>query len=314
MPRIAGRQPPAPGLARLAGALTIFRLATISISLREVTLSRTRPRVRTVLLAGAALVLAGVVALVARERPSNRRAWIPEQAVLPRVRFEDSLVHVRNVRDFTFRSATDFTPGYRDRTYDLRRLERVWFVLSPFNRDWRGPAHSFLSFSFSDSQFVSVSVEARREVGETYSVVKGALREYEIMYVVGEERDLIGLRAVTWNDPVYLYPVRATPEQARELFVRMLRRAQELERRPEFYNTFLNNCTTSILDPVDEIAPGTIPFGWEVLLPGYSDQLAHERGLLDTDLPLEEAREAFRINERARAAAGDPAFSTLIRT
>ena len=275
---------------------------------------RVRPRTRMALLSVAALLLLGVVALLAGRRPSNERAWIPEQAVLPSVRFEGNRVHVRNVRDFTFRSATDFTPGYRDRTYDLDRLERVWFVLSPFNRDWRGPAHAFLSFGFSDGQYVSLSVEARREVGEAYSVVKGALREYEIMYVVGEERDLIGLRAVAWDDPVYLYPVRATPEQARELFVRMLRRAHELESRPEFYNTFLNNCTTSILDPVDRIAPGRIPFGWEVLLPGYSDQLAHERGLLDTDLPLEQAREAFRINERAKAAAGDPAFSTRIRS
>ncbi|HEU0076920.1 MAG TPA: DUF4105 domain-containing protein, partial [Longimicrobiaceae bacterium] len=134
-----------------------------------------------------------------------------------------------------------------------------------------------------------------------------------LIYVVGEERDVIGLRAVAWNDPVYLYPVRATPEQAREMFVRMLRRAQALERRPEFYNTFLNNCTTNILDPVEEIAPGAIPFGWEVVLPGYSDGLAHERGLLDTELPLEEARRRFRINERAKAAIGDPAFSARIR-
>lgn len=261
------------------------------------------------------LLLAGVALLVllGRERPSHARAWRPEQAVLPHVTFQDSLVHVGNVRDFTFRSGEDFTPGYRDRTYDLRKLERVWFVLSPFNPDWRGPAHSFVSFSFSDSQYVSVSVEARREMGEVYSPLGGALRRYELIYVIGEERDVIGLRAVTWNDPVYLYPVRATPEQARELFVRMMRRAQALERRPEFYNTFLNNCTTNILDPVDEIAPGRIPFGWEVVLPGYSDGLAHERGLLDTELPLEEARRRFRINERAQAAAGDPAFSARIR-
>ncbi|MEW5930608.1 MAG: DUF4105 domain-containing protein [Gemmatimonadota bacterium] len=266
-----------------------------------------------VLAAGMAVLLGGS-AWVARERPSNARAWRPEQAVLPQVSFADSLVRVRNVRDFTFRSATDFTSGYRDRTYDLRRLERVWFVLSPFNPDWRGPAHSFVTFGFSDGQFVSVSVEARREAGEEYSVWKGAMRRYELIYVVGEERDVIGLRAVAWSDPVYLYPVRATPEQARELFVRMLRRAQALERRPEFYNTFLNNCTTNILDPVEGMAPGTVPFGWEVLLPGYSDGLAHERGLLDTDLPLEEARARFRIDERARVAFGDPAFSTRIRS
>ena len=275
---------------------------------------RFRARIRVVLLAGGCLLLLSALTVPLITRPSHQRTWRPEQAVLPQVVFDGSLVHVRNVRDYTYRSAEDFTPGYRDRTYDLRRLERVWFVLAPFNRDWRGPAHSFLSFGFSDSQYVSISVEARREQHEAYSIWKGALRRFELIYVIGEERDLIGLRAVTWDDPVYLYPIRATPEQVRELFLRMLRRAQALEREPEFYNTFFNNCTTNILDPVNEIATRPIPFGVEILLPGYADRLAHERGLIDTELPLEEARARFQVNERAKAAIQDPEFSLRIRS
>lgn len=268
---------------------------------------------RNALLCLAAILAAGWAVLHLGTRPSHARTWRTEQSVLPRVAVSDSFVTVHNVRDFTFRSPTDFTPGYRDRRYDLNKIERVWFVLSPFNPDWRGPAHSFLSFSFSDSQYVSVSVEARREADEEYSVWKGALRQYELMYVIGEERDVIGLRAVTWNDPVYLFPVRATPAQARALFVAMMRRAQALEHRPDFYNTFTNNCTTNILEPVNEIASRRIPFGIDILLPGYSDELAYEHGLIDTDLPLEQARERFRINARAQAAAGAPDFSARIR-
>ncbi|HEX8392147.1 MAG TPA: DUF4105 domain-containing protein [Longimicrobium sp.] len=268
---------------------------------------------RNALLCLVAALALGWAALRLSTNPSHARTWRTEQRVLPRVALTDSVVTVRNVRDFTFRTATDFTPGYRDRRYDLRKIERVWFVLSPFNPDWRGPAHSFLSFSFSDSQYVSVSVEARREADEDYSVWMGALRQYELMYVIGEERDVIGLRAVTWNDPVYLYPVRATPEQARALFVSMMRRAQALERRPDFYNTFTNNCTTNILDPVNEMRTEPIRFGMDVLLPGYSDELAYRHGLIDTELPLEQARERFRINERAQAAAGRPDFSARIR-
>jgi len=247
-------------------------------------------------------------------RPSHERVWRPEQAVLPSVRFDGSRVHVRNVRDFTFRSETDFTPGYRDRTYDLDRMKRVWFGLSPFNTDWRGPAHTFLSFEFSDGQFVSVSVEARREAGEEYSVWKGLLRRFEVIYVIGEERDVIGVRAVTWDDAVYLYPAKATPEQARALFVDMMKHAQRLEREPEFYNTLWNNCTTSILEPVNRIATEKIPFGVRVVLPGYSDKLAMDHGLLDTDLPLEQARRKFQVNERAQAAIHAPDFSTRIRS
>lgn len=267
-----------------------------------------------VLLAVAGVLLLGYLAMRFTTRPSHGRAWRPEQAVMPSITFDGGRVHVRGVRDFAFRSATDFTPAYRDRTYDLEKIERVWFVLSPFTREWRGPAHSFLSFEFSDGQYVSVSVEARRETGEAYSIWKGALRRYELIYVIGEERDVIGVRAVTQDDPVYLYPARATPEQARTLFVAMLRRAQELEHEPTFYNTFTNNCTTNILDQVNRILPERIPFGLSILLPGYSDRLAFERGLIDTELSLEQARARFEINDRARAAIRDPDFSTRIRS
>ena len=186
-------------------------------------------------------------------------------------------------------------------------------MLAPFTRDWRGPAHSFLSFGFSDGQYISISVEARREAGQPYSLLKGALRQYELMYVIGEERDLIGLRAVAWDTPVYLYPMRATVEQVQGVFLGMLRRAQDLEHKPEFYNTFFNNCTTNILHAVNKIASPPIPYGLKIFLPGYSDALAHERGLIDTELSLNAARERFLINTRAKAAIGQADFSFRIR-
>ncbi|HEX2210133.1 MAG TPA: DUF4105 domain-containing protein [Longimicrobium sp.] len=277
-------------------------------SIRE----RLKPMLWALLCVVLIVMVAGAV-VWSRRAPSHARAWVGEQAVLPGVTMNGTHVHVRNVRDFAYRSGTDFTPAYRERTYDLEKLERIWFGLSPFNRDWRGPAHAFLSFEFSDGQYVGVSVEARRQVGEKYSIWKGALRQYELIYVIGEERDLVGVRVLR-DDPVYLYPMRATPEQARALFVRMMRRARQVERRPEFYNTFSNNCTTNILEPVNQIAEKDIPFGLEILLPGYSDKLAHQRGLIDTDLPLEQARARFEVNDRARAAMSAPDFSARIRT
>ena len=245
--------------------------------------------------------------------PSQLRSWSPEQALLPHVVVDGRTVHIQNVRDFIFRSSGDWTPGYRDKSFDLDLLERVWVVLAPFSRDWRGPAHIFLTFGFSDGQYVAISVEARRETGEKYSIWKGALRQYELIFVIGEERDLIGLRAAVWDTPVYLYPMRATPAQVQSIFLHMLRRAQALEHRPEFYNTLTNNCTTNILDAVNAIASRPIPFGIKILLPGYSDALAHQRGLIDTTLSLAEARTRFQINERAKAAIDRPDFSEQIR-
>ena len=248
-----------------------------------------------------------------RRHPSHERPWTLEHVLLPHVVVEDRLVHIHNVRDFTFRSSDDFTPGYRDQTYDLELLERVWLVLAPFRRNWRGPAHIFLSFGFSDGHYLSISVEARRKAGRPFSLLKGALRRFELIYVIGEERDLIGLRAL-WDTPLYLYPMRATPGQVQGVFLHMLRRAQALEQQPAFYNTFTNNCTTNILDAVNTIAAKPIPFGLKLLLPGYADALAHERGLVDTELPLGAARTRFQVNERAKAALGSPDFSERIRS
>jgi hypothetical protein len=273
-----------------------------------------RSRVRKALAAVTFVALLAGGGVWASARPSHDRPWRPEQAVLPEVTITDGRVHVRNVRDFRYATEDAFAVRYVDRTYDLSKIEGVWFALSPFHPDWRGPAHSFLSFSFADSQFVAVSFEARREVGEAYGLLKGALRAFELMAVVGTEPDVLGLRAVTWEDPLYLYPGRATPAQARALFLAVMRRAQAVSARPEFYHTLTNNCTTNLVDAVNAIAAEPIPYGLDVLLPGYSDELAYERGLIDTDLPLEAARERFLVDPRVAAAAVDaPDFSFRIR-
>ncbi|MCA1801372.1 MAG: DUF4105 domain-containing protein [Rhodothermaceae bacterium] len=257
------------------------------------------------------LLVAGWAYLILN--PSNERDWRTEHRVLPTVEIEDSLVHIRNVRNFRYPAYGEPAPGYYDATYDLGKIESVWFVLSPFLAEWRGPAHSFLSFEFADSQFVSISVETRREKDSDYSFVKGALNQFELMYVIGDERDLIGLRVVTWEDPVYLYPMRATPAQVRELFVTMLTRAQQLEYEPEFYNTITNNCTTNIVDAVNVIATERIPYSLGIFLPGYSDNLAHRLGFINSDLPLEEAREQYRVDENSAANLDAADFSHRIR-
>lgn len=246
--------------------------------------------------------------------PSNDRGWLPEQSVLPEVVIDDTLVHIRNVRNFKWSSDADPVPGYYDQTYNVKQLKRVWFALSPFVKDWRGPAHAFLSFEFSDGKFVSISVEGRKEVGEDYSPWKGLINEFELTYVIGDERDLMGLRTVAWKDPVYLYPARtSSPEKGQELFLNLIRRAQQVAQAPEFYSTVGNNCSTNLADAINSVSDRKIRFGWLTVLPGYADQFVLEQGLLDTDLSLEAARAQYKINERAVAAAGDPNFSYLIR-
>lgn len=245
--------------------------------------------------------------------PSHDRRWAVDQSVLPFVEFDGDSAHIRGVRNFRWTSATDFTPAWEDRSYDLRQVATAWYVLVPFSQRWRGPAHAFVSFGFDDGRYLAISVEARREAGETYGVIKGLLRRFELIYIVGDERDLIGRRAVYDGSDVYLYPIRASRDAVRQVFQGMLERTDRLHSSPEFYHTITNNCTLNLVRHVNQLVPDRIPSSWRTALPGYSDEVIHRLGLIDSTGTLAEVRARFRINERAKAALDAPDFSSRIR-
>jgi hypothetical protein len=274
---------------------------------------RRRTPARRVLLTAVAAALAGAIAFLILVRRSNDRDWSPDQARVPLASIHGDSVAITNVRSTHYRSTTDYDVHWDDRAYDLRRLESVWFMVEPFS-GWRGPAHTLVSFGFGDGEYVAISVEVRKERGETFSPLRGLLRRYELTYVVGDERDLIGLRANHRRDSVYLYPVRTTPERMRAMFLSMLERANDLAERPEFYNTLTSTCTTNIVRHVNVISPRRIPFSVKVLLPAYADDLAWDLGLLDTDLPRDRFRQAHLINDLAELYADSASFSTGIRS
>lgn len=269
---------------------------------------RRLPRARLAIL----VIVLVVVAWWVRQRPSNDRDWVPNMAVLPWAEVTDSVVHLHNVRNTDYASADRYTPGYYDATLDLRRLDGVWFVVVPFS-GWGGVAHTFLTFGFGGSRFVSISVEARRERGEEYHFLKGLFRRYELAYIVADERDAIGMRANVLREDVFLYPMRTSPERVRQLFVAMLERANQLRARPRFYNTLTANCTSTIARHVNALVPERIPFSYKVLLPGYSDRLAYDLGLIVADRPFDQVRARHRINQRAAQYARSPDFSVRIR-
>jgi hypothetical protein len=264
------------------------------------------------------LLIPGVLALAGCAlwfwlTPSHDRLWSTDQSVLPAAEIHDDTVTIRGVRNFRWTSETTFTPAWEERTYRLDQLATAWYVLVPFSQKWRGPAHAFVSFGFDDGRYLSISVEARRERGERYGVLKGMLRRFELVYVVGDERDLIGRRAVYDNNDVFLYPIKAGRPAVRAMFTDMLARVNALHERPEFYNTFSNNCTLNLVRHVNRISPGRIPSSWRVVFPGYSDEVALSLGLIDSTLALADARAKFRINDQARAALDSAEFSRLIR-
>lgn len=251
--------------------------------------------------------------LVVGVRPSNDRDWNIDQAVLPTVDIKGNLVSIHNIRNFSYTSTRDFTPSYYDATFDLEKIKNVYFIVEPFSGSASGAAHTFLSFEFEGEKFVSISVEIRKEKGESFSPLKGILRQYEIMYVIADERDVVKLRTNYRKDKVFLYPIETTPEKIRAVFLNMLARANALKEKPEFYNTLVSNCTTNIAKHVNTISPGRLSWNLTYLLPENSDKYAYEVGLIDNTLPFVETRIAHYISDLALKYADSPDFSSKIR-
>ena len=265
--------------------------------------------------------------------PSNARNWSPDQAVLAHGEFDGDLVTLHNVRNCEYRTASDYKVRYYTRTYDLRRIRSVDFVMVPF-AGLPGAAHTFLSFGFEGKgrlepgaaqagdephdqrpadEYVAVSVEIRKEEGETYSFAKGIANGYELMYVLGDERDLIGLRANHRLDDVYVYRANATPEQARALLVDVIERANKLRAEPEFYNLVSNNCTTNVMQHVNKIARHPIAYNYQVMFPGYADRLAYDLGLIRGRESFERTKLEARVNRLAYVHRESAEFSSQIR-
>ena len=263
-----------------------------------------------------ALFAAAFVAFLIRwhgVQPSNDRDWQPDVAVLPFATFDGDLVTIHNIRNFDYRSETEFTPHYYDKTFDMRQLDSVDLIAVY----WMGDAiaHIMVSFGFAEHDFVTVSIETRKERGESYDTIAGFFRQYELIYIVGDERDLIRLRTNYRKDPpedAYLYRTNAPPENVRRLFLSYLQKINELKEHPGFYNTLTTNCTTNVLMHT-KVNPGQHAYSWKVLLSGYAPLYTYELGRLDTSLPFEELRRRSHINAAAHAADQAADFSQRIR-
>lgn len=246
------------------------------------------------------------------QKPSLYRDWSVDHAILPAITFSGNLVDVKNVRNFTYRSTTDYTPWYYDRSYNLDEIESVYYIIEPFSKH-DGPAHTMLSFWFSWGVFVTVSAEVRKEKGESFDVLPWLMNQFEITYIVGDENDLVKLRANYRKDAVYMYPIKTSKDKMQWLFLSAMHRADKLTKEPEFYNTIWNTCTTSILRHVNALRTDKVGWDKRILLPSHSDEIAYDLWLIDTSLPPAEAREYYKINGLSEEFANDSQYSEKIR-
>jgi hypothetical protein len=243
---------------------------------------------------------------------SNDRDWQPEVAVTPYATINGDLVTIHGVRNFNYRSESDYDAHWEDRTYDLRKLDSA-DIIAVY---WAGKAiaHVMVSFGFQGKDYLAVSIETRKEKGEEYSTLAGFFRQYELIYIVADERDVIGVRT-TYRRPqedVYVYRTRAPLRNIRRFFLDYIKTINDMHERARFYNTLTTNCTTSILMHT-RMTPESPPISWKILLSGYVPDYLYEMGRIDTSMPFAELEKLSHVNARAHAAEKDPAFSQRIR-
>ena len=290
-------------LALAAAVMSLLTLASLFIR-------RWRWRMLTAHFAMFGLLLAWWATLA----PSNDREWKPDVAKLSHATIDGDHVTVHNIRNFDYRSETDYTPAWYDKRFDLRKIEGMDLVAVY----WMGPAiaHIFVSFAFAGGDHLAISIETRTEKGEGYSTLKGFFRQYELYYVVADERDVIRLRTNYRHNPpedVYVFRLRGgTLENARRIFIDYINKINKLNESPEFYNTLTTNCTTNIWFH-SKGNPGHLPFSWKILASGYVPEYVYESGLLDNRVPFADLQRSAHVNPRAQAADTANDFSRRIR-
>lgn len=280
----------------------VYLLATVAL------IVFVRPRRRGFLAASALFAL--IVAWWLTIEPRNDRVWLKDVDQLSTARIEGERLTVSNVRNFKYTSETEFVPQWEERTYDLSKLTGVDLAIC----DWGAGmiVHTMVSWEFADSAPLIVSIETRKEAGEGYSAVRGCFRQFELYYVVGDERDLIGLRTNFRGERVRLYRLANTPAEARGVLEAYVTQINELAAEPVWYNAFTHNCTTSIRLHASQLGIEQ-PWNWRILINGYSEELLYMREQVNVSLPFEELRAQSDVTERAKAAGTSPDFSEIIR-
>ena len=252
----------------------------------------------------------GVVAWWISIPPSHNRHWRPEVAVMPRAAIDGDRVRLTGVRNFDYRSRSDFTVRYEEREVLLSHLIALDFYVSYFTE---GPVgHTFVSFVFDNAPPLAISIETRPEVDEGFAPVASLFKQFELIYVVGEERDVAGVRTNHRHEPVYLYRLNTSADDARRLLMIYLTRINELADHPEFYHLLTNSCTINIVRYANA-AGRRGRFDIRHLFNGLIDSYLYHSGRIEATLPFDELRRGSLINEAAQAADGADDFSQRIR-
>ena len=243
-------------------------------------------------------------------KPTSEADWQPDVAQVAWAEIHGDEVTLHNVRNCDYRTKADFIPHWETRTVRISQITGIDLAIDYWGSPWI--AHPIASFQFADAPPVCFSIETRMKLGQAYSAIGGLYRQYELIYVVADERDVIRLRTNYRGEDIYLYRTTLTPAQARERFLEYLRSLNQMRERPRWYNAITTNCTTSIR--AQHSSAEHMPWDWRILLNGKGDEMMFERRMIaDGGLPFAVLRHRALINAAAKAADKSPEFSRLIR-
>jgi len=255
-------------------------------------------------------LFAGVTAWWLSIPPRQDRDWLPDVARVPRTIRNGDVLTIENIRNFTYRTETDYDEIWETRTYDLSKLKGVDLFLVTWGAP--GIAHTIASWEFEDQPPLAISIETRKQKGEAYSAIKGFFRQFELYYVVADERDVIGVRASHRGERPSLYRIDMYPENAKKLLLRYLDEVDDLAAKPRWYNALTHTCTTEIRWNLQAIGLKN-PLDWRIFANAHLPELMYERKTIDTSLPLAELVRISDVTEKAKQADGAPDFSKRIR-
>ena len=256
------------------------------------------------------VLFAGVLIWWLTLSPTNDSDWQADVAQKAWADIQGDEVTLHNVRNCDYRTETDYTPHWETRTVRLSQITGIDLAIDYWGSPWI--AHPIVSFQFADAPPLCFSIETRRKLGQTYSAIEGLYRQFELIYIVADERDVIRLRTNYRKEDIYLYHTTISPEHARERFLEYVHSLNALRTQPRWYNAITTNCTTSIRS--QHPSKERIPWDWRILLNGKGDELLYrDGGLVTGGLPFAELKARSLIDTRARAANDSPEFSKLIR-
>lgn len=263
------------------------------------------------------LIIVLLISIFVIPRPSNNRNWEFGFGTLPEFTFQDNLITIKNMRDYKYDFGKTLGANYITRTIDPNTLEKVWFVMEPFDikalPGFKGGGHTYLVFDFQNQEPVVLSVEARREKGEEYNAISGIFNKYELMYVWASERDVTGRRVVVENNKLFMYPLTMSKETAQKLFKQLAATSHKLETQPRFYNSIFSNCTNELAKNMNKVKVGSVPFTFAFFAPAYSVNRLYQLGYIPNNMPLADENKKYFISDYVRQYFNDPNFSQLLR-